>query len=221
MKAWPSLPELVADLPIPPGVVLGRLRRDEVPALVRSLAAWFPDIVVGAESRHLREAFYFEQTALEGNDDPAILPMVARAAGEIVALVTFERNDDARTLTSPMGAVSPAYRGSGLGVLGYPMMERLGRAIGAELLLVYVTLKAPHEQKLAERSGFRLAGIIPGHDRDMVRPGEIRRVHEAVYAKLLGDATLVEAPAMEALTPTTRRLFELLSASPDGDSPRG
>jgi len=216
MKPWPRLDVAFSDLRVPEGITLRLLRESEIPELVAALASWFPDIVVGSESRHLREEFYRREATLEGSGgDRPVLAVTAWAGGRLVALVTFEKDVDARTLTSPMAAVAPDHRGTGLGLLGYPMLERIGRAIEAELLLVYVTLKAPHEQKLAERSGFQLVGILPGYDRDMIRPGEVRRVYEAVYTKSLAPEA-VEEPSMDALTPATRALFDVLFRSARG-----
>ena len=63
--------------------------------------------------------------------------------------------------------------------------------------LVYgmATLKAPHAQRAFERAGWQLIGITPGYDREMVAPGVVKRVYEAVYAKVLVARRRPVAPA--------------------------
>jgi FlaA1/EpsC-like NDP-sugar epimerase len=50
------------------------------------------------------------------------------------------------------------------------LFETLGALMGAELLLVGVTLASKGQQLLAERRGFSLCGLVPGFDRDQ-QPG--------------------------------------------------
>jgi hypothetical protein len=72
--------------------------------------------------------------------------------------VALEREVAARTLHGCLGA------------LGVPLFETLGALMGAELLLVGVTLASKGQQLLAERRGFSLCGLVPGFDRDQ-QPG--------------------------------------------------
>jgi hypothetical protein len=78
---WSSATSVLASTKRPKGYELERLARADVPRLVVSLAAWYPDIVVGAESCHLDEAFYYEETSLSDDDDKdrSILPVVAKS----------------------------------------------------------------------------------------------------------------------------------------------
>jgi hypothetical protein len=72
------------------------------------------------------------------------------------------------------------------------------------------TLKAPHAQRAFERAGWQLIGITPGYDREMVAPGVVKRVYEAVYTKVLvADAGLLR-PQRQNLTPRTQAFFESL-----------
>ena len=47
-------------------------------------------------------------------------------------MITFEKNALSRTITCRLGAVDPQHRGT-LGLLGAMLLEKVGRAIGAEL----------------------------------------------------------------------------------------
>jgi hypothetical protein len=53
-------------------------------------------------------------------------------------------------------------------------------------------------------------GIVPAHDPDMVRPGTVQRVFEALYIKLLVPPEQILEPSLDALLPETRRLYEFL-----------
>jgi hypothetical protein len=207
---WVALISL--KVPLPAGYRLTVLRRDEVAALVAKLRAWYPDIVVGAESGHLRPEFYEAHCAFEGDEsaDKNLLAVLGKRGDDVAALVTFERDVEARTLTSRMGAVASEHRGSGIAQVGPLLLEAMGRAMGAGLAYYFVTLKSPHQQVLAERCGFQLVGIVPGFDRDMVTAGTVRRVYEGLYAKLLVGSEEVMLPPEGALTPKTQALWSFL-----------
>jgi hypothetical protein len=208
---WPELSEIFQQIKMPEGFSLEQLSKADVSSLTNLLVSWYPDIVVGAESRHLNNQFYYQDTYLAGGEsNKAVLPIVARNAGAIVGFVSFQKNSESRVLTSPMGAISPDHRKSGASVMGWGLIEVLGRAMGAELLVAYVTLKFPHQQILAEKYGFKIVGIIPGNDRDMIRPGEVRRVYEAIFVKLLCESSLLSVPEMKAMTPKTQDLWNYL-----------
>jgi hypothetical protein len=208
---WSNVPEVLADTKPPTGYELARLRREDVPELVAALRLWYPNIVVGAESCHLDAEFYYEETMLaDVIEDRAVYPIVAKSGDSTVAMITFEKNNHARTITSRMGAIAPEHRGPGLALLGPMLLEKIGRAIGAELAYYFATLKTPHQQILAERQRYQLVGIVPAYDRDMVRAGEVRRVYEAIYARVLIGAELIELPGPDALTARTRALWATL-----------
>ena len=72
------------------------------------------------------------------------------------------------------------------------------------------TLKAPHAQRAFERAGWRLIGITPGYDQEIVAPGVVRRVYEAVYTKVLVDEASLLRPERHNLTPETLGLLQHL-----------
>jgi hypothetical protein len=208
---WSLASTALADTKTPSGYQLVPMSRSDVAEVTRKLGEWYPDIVVGAESCHLDPEFYHAQVMLDETQiDRPIFSAVAKHDQAIVAMITFEKNSRALTITSRMGAVAPEHRGPGLGLLGPVLLEKIGRAIGAELAYYFATLKTPHQQVLAERSRYRLVGIVPAFDRDMIRPGEVKRVYEAIYAKVLVEPEGVLTPPAEALTIRTRALFNAL-----------
>jgi hypothetical protein len=68
-------------------------------------------------------------------------------------------------------------------------------------------LKAPHAQRAFERAGWQLIAIAPGYDRELVAPGVVKRVFEAVYAKVLVAPSGLLFPQPHNLTPRTQAFF--------------
>ena len=65
-------------------------------------------------------------------------------------------------------------------------------------------------QGLKERMGWQLIGITPGFDQEVIRPGHVKRVYEAIYAKVLVSAEQLLHPRATDLTPAVKALFDLL-----------
>jgi len=211
LMSWNSAGAVLEQTVMPQSYNLRQMAREDVPEITTNLRLWYPDIVVGSESCHLSEDFYYRNTALLGQPGEwSIFPIVVKHGDVPVGMITYERNVDARTITSRMGALSAEHRGSGLALLGPILLEKIGRAMGAELAYYYATLKSRDQQVLAERMRFTLVGIVPAFDRDMIRPGEVRRVHEAIYAKVLAGAEALAPPERETLTRRTKAVWDVL-----------
>lgn len=194
----------------PVGYSLHHARPEDVPELTARLRDWYPDIVVGAESGHLEPEFYQHDVYLAGGDPNAtLITLIARdqAHHAIVAALSLSRDARARTISGRLGAVDPEHRATTLGFLGVGLLQAFGRAMGAELAYYFATLKSRHQQVIAERFGFDAVGIVPAFDRDMIEPGQVRRVYEVLYAKVLVDPSEVVPPAPEAMTARTRALY--------------
>jgi hypothetical protein len=115
-----------------------------------------------------------------------------------------------RLLYARLGVISPRHRGKRLGHTFALLTEAIGRAIGMGMIYGLATLKVPHVQRVFEALGWQLIGITPGYDREMVAPGVVKRVYEAIYAKVLvADARLLR-PSARNLTERTRAFFRLL-----------
>jgi hypothetical protein len=84
--------------------------------------------------------------------------------------------------------------------------------MGAAFMYTMATLKIPYMQRALEKAGYRILGFFPGYDREEVAPGVVKRVYEAVYAKLLVPENEVLRPDPKNLTPNSKVLFELLFA---------
>ena len=112
--------------------------------------------------------------------------------------------------------LAPEHRGAGLSVLAMQGTEHLGRTMGAAFMYALATLQHPYAQRALERAGYRLLGFFPGYDRVEVSPGIVKRVYQAVYAKLLVAEDEVHWPDPKNMSPHARALFELLFADRPG-----
>jgi len=110
---------------------------------------------------------------------------------------------------APQHAFVGLFRGIRVG------MEEAGQRMGAAFIYALVTLKHPHVQQALEHAGYRLLGLFPGYDRELVAPGVVKRVYQAVYAKLLAPEDRVLRPDPKNMTPTAKALYELLFPEPD------
>jgi hypothetical protein len=201
---------MLSGIQMPDGVRVEQLGRGDIDDVIARLRGWYPDIVVGTESRHLDRSFYEREWSLRGEEhDRPFYGLVSRAtdSGDLVSFMSLEKNVLGRQISSPMGAVEPTSRGLGIGQLGTIILEQIGRAIGAEVAFYQVTLKTMRQQKNAERHGFKLCGILPAIDRDAIGPGVVKRVYEGVYVKVLADPAEVHVPAWSDLGESARALW--------------
>ncbi len=204
---------------MPRGYRLELLNPDDVTHFIKLLTEWYPDIQAGCESRFLRKDFY-KTTLLPGDLPPRkrfFLPIVFRheSSGELAGCIFLEKNESALTITSPLGVIATNHRHtrSGISCLPSVLISEVGRMMGLELAFYISTLRAPSNQVIAEKTGYKLVGIIPGNDRDMVSPGVTKRVFEAIYAKLLVPENSLYVPSEKSLTKNTRNLWSELFPS--------
>ncbi len=74
--------------------------------------------------------------------------------------------------------------------------------MGAEFLFGLATLKIPHMQSALEKAGFQLIGFTSGYDCEEVAPGDVRRVFEGVFCKVLVPEDELMRPDPANLTPS-------------------
>ena len=215
---WVTVEELARSVPLPPGYRFEILRRDDVPAVIGALRAWFPNIEVGAASCFLRPDFYSQRVHLSDSAraDAAcdMLVVLARFGDELVAVYAGQIDADARVATARLAVIAPHHRGVQLGTAAPRLIEAGGRVMGMDLACFMGTLAMPQVQVAAEHLGWQLAGIVPGSDLEVVRPGEVRRVYEALYVKLLCSRDRLHPVDSDNMTPATRRLYQLLFGEP-------
>ena len=82
--------------------------------------------------------------------------------------------------------------------------------MGMGMVYGLATLKAPNMQVSFERAGWQLIGIIPGFDRELIGPGQVKRVFEAIYVKVLVAENEFLRPSVAGMTPITNALCNFL-----------
>ena len=207
---WPSTEAMAALVGLPEGYRLERLKRHEVAALVAAIKEWYPDISVGLASCYLREDFYHHNAFLDDENEKDLLVMLVKRGDELAAMGSWQREPEALSIYARFGAVAPQHRGAKLAVRAMEFGECLARAMGAGFIYGLATLKVPSMQLALEHAGYHLFGFVPGYDREMVAPGVVKRVYEALYAKVLVPDDQLLRPDPKNLTPRTKALFDML-----------
>ena len=200
----------IAKVPLPRGYRLELLQRREIPAVAAASKAWFPEISVGSASCYLREDFFRDHVYLPGGPEKDVLVVLIKQGRELAGLFSCERDCNTLALYARLGVIAPPHRGMGLSNAFALLAEAIGRALGMEMIYGMATLKVPHVQRVFETLGWQLIGITPGYDREMIEPGVVKRVYEAVYAKVLVAETGLLRPSARNLTERTRAFFRLL-----------
>lgn len=217
---WTTIDQITLLAPLPDGYHYDGLSSAQVPALIEGIRQWHPDIAVGGGSCYLREEFYAANVCLDGETGKDVFVGVFKRDDELVGMWSWERNADALTLYGRLIVISPAHRSAKLASAVMPLAERAGRAMGAEFLFGLATLKIPHMQHALERAGFQLIGFTSGYDCEEVAPGDIKRVFEGAYCKVLVPEGELVRPDPKNLTPRARALFEVLFPQPGAREPR-
>lgn len=211
---WPDLDELSKQVPLPAGFRYAQLRRIDVPALISAIAAWYPDVSVGAASCFLEQDFYERDASFAGEAERNLWVVLVWKDTELVGFASWDREPAAQTLYARFGVISPSHRGARLAFFAMQLGEAAGRAMRYGFIYTLATLKVPQMQQALERAGYQLLGFAPGYDRELVSPGVVKRVYEAFYAKILVPEEELLRPSLSNMTPKTRELFELLFPQP-------
>ena len=201
---------IAARAPLAEGYRLELLERTEVAALIGFIATWFPDIRVGGASGYLREAFYAEKVYFDDARHGNVIVHLLKHGDEFAGVFSCELDRDSLSIYAGIAVVMPRHRGAHLAQAGIWFSETIGRRRGMGLAYGMATLTAPHAQRAFERAGWRLIGITPGYDQEIVAPGVVRRVYEAVYTKVLVDEASLLRPERHNLTPETLGLLQHL-----------
>jgi hypothetical protein len=207
---WAALDRLAAQAPVADGYRLTLIDRAEIDAVIAFIGRWYPDVGVGSASGYLQPSFYEQRVWFADGPQRDVIVAALKHGDELVGVYSFECDREALCIHARLGAAAPAHRGSGLAFGGIAFTECAARCMGMGIVYGMATLKAPHAQRAFERAGWLLIGIAPGFDREMVAPGVVRRVFEAMYAKaLVGDGALL-SPHVHNMTARTREMFQRL-----------
>ncbi|MCY7289003.1 MAG: hypothetical protein LH624_12305 [Cryobacterium sp.] len=207
---WPAAESLMAIVPPPAGYHYELLRGVDVPELVRKVDEWFPGLSVSNASCFLRPDFYTSRVVLDEDSDRDFFVLMFKKGDEWAGMLSVERDRDSKVIYGRIGTIAEAHRGARLSKCFPALMEAMGNSMGMGMVYSLATLKVPHMQTGFEKAGWQLIGIIPGFDRELVGPDQVKRVFEAIYVKVLVTTSEFVVPTRDAMTPTTRALFDLL-----------
>jgi hypothetical protein len=207
---WPTIEALATLAPLPAGYRFAPIDLAGLVPLIAALKSWYPEISVGSNSCYLREDFYRDRVCLGNGTEKDIYASRIMFGNDLIGFWSFEREVDSLAIYGRLIVVAPAHRGARLTAHAMAGTESIGRAMGAAFMYTFVTLKNPYAQQALERAGYRLLGFFPGRDREEIAPGVVKRVYQAVYAKLLVSADKVHWPEVKNMTPKARETYELL-----------
>ena len=213
---WPTIKTMRELIPLPAGYDFLAFEHVHIAPMIAGLNEWHPEIAAGVSSCYLREDFYLNRVVMSGEADADILVVPIPFNGEMIGMWSFEREVDSLAIYGCLIALAPKHRGAGLSVTAMKGTEHLGRNMGAAFMYALATLQHPYAQRALESAGYRLLGFFPGYDRVEVSPGIVKRVYQAVYAKLLVAEDEVHWPDPKNMSPRARALFEMLFADRPG-----
>ena len=216
---WPAIETLRELIPLPAGYDFLEFERAHIAPLIAALKEWHPEIAAGVSSCYLREDFYLNRVAhvtTGGGLDADVMVVPIAFNGAMIGMWSFEREIDSLAIYGRLIVLAQEHRGAGLSVLAMQGTEHIGRTMGAAFMYALATLQHPYAQRALESAGYRLLGFFPGYDRVEVAPGIVKRVYQAVYAKLLVAEDEVHWPDPKNMSPRARALFELLFADRPG-----
>jgi GNAT superfamily N-acetyltransferase len=207
---WLTIDAFAGLVALPPGYHFEQVGRVNVGPIIAAIREWYPGISASVASCYLREDFYLKRVCLDGEVDKDIWAVRIMYHEEMAGFWSFEREVDSLAIYGRLLVVAPAHRGAGLSDRTLAGAESVGRAMGAAFIYGMAGLKNTYVQQAFEHADYRLLGFFPGYDREEVAPGVIKRVYQAVYAKLLVPEDEVLWPDPKNMTPKARALYTLL-----------
>jgi hypothetical protein len=203
-----NLEELASGVPLGAGYRFEPMQRHEITPLVDLLTQWYPRISVGGASHYLRESFYSNKVCFPDTPDREHVVLMLKQNDELAGMFACKLDYETLSIYAGLGVGGPQYRGANLAHAGMVFTEALGRHLGMGYLFGMATLQNPYAQQAFERAGWQLIGITPGYDRELVAPDMVKRVYEAVYARVLVSGAGLHPPDRKNLTPLTQSFFD-------------
>jgi hypothetical protein len=212
-----EIQRFAAAAPLAAGYHFELLQRTEILELVAALTNWFPDISVGGASCYLQTDFYARKAFFDDAPEQDTLVFLLKTDNEIAGMFSFDLDHSTQSIYAGLGVASPSHHGSNLAQAGMAVVEAIGRHLGMGYIFGMATLRHPYAQRAFERAGWELIGVTPGYDRELVAPGVVKRVYEAMYAKVLESDAGVQHPLRDNLTPRTQAYFDAIATKCGAD----
>jgi GNAT superfamily N-acetyltransferase len=205
---WPTIQSINEAFPLPHGYRFRYLLDSDIDALIQHLPDWHPNVRAGVASAFLDKSYYLNKVAINAEPEKdSVFLLIVDGKGSVIGFVQGERDQNNRSFYGGLGVIAPEHRGHGIHKVIPRLAEWMTRAMNFEFVYVMATLQHQIVQKMYESEGYTLIGFTPGYDREEVAPGVIKRVFEAVYAKVLISDDQLLWPSLDNLTPRARELF--------------
>ena len=205
-----DISRLAAVAPLTAGYRFELLRRNEIGDVIALLHSWYRDVSVGSAACHFEECYYENEVLFEDSPQRDAIVLTLKSDVELAGVFSCKLDQPTRSIYAGLGVAAAEHRGASIAHAGIVFVEALAQHLGMGFAYGMATLKHPYAQLAFERAGWRLVGIAPGYDRELISPGVVRRVYEAVYVKVFGDDLL--RPLLHNMTPRTQALFSSLFA---------
>lgn len=205
-----DIERFAASAPLAPGYRFELLTRSEIPVLIDGLSRWYRDISIGGASCYLQEQYYQQKVFFPDVPQRPSIVLTLKQGAELAGVFSCTLDHATQSIYGGLGVSAPEHRGSNVAFAGMTFIEAVARHLGMGFIFGMATLKHRFAQEACERAGWQLIGIAPGYDRELIAPGVVKRVHEAIYAKVLEAESGLLRPQPHDLTPRTRALFDLL-----------
>jgi hypothetical protein len=208
-----DIQRLAESAPLGAGYRFELLTRAEVGPLIAGLSAWHSAISVGGASCYLQEQYYGAKVFFADAPERESVVLTLKCGADLVGMFSCTVDLATQSIYAGLGVAAPGHRGANLAYAGMTFVETVARHLGMGFVFGMATLKHPYVQRACERAGWQLIGIAPGYDRELVAPGVVKRVYEAIYAKVLEPDGGVLPPQPHNLTPRTQALFDSIFQS--------
>jgi hypothetical protein len=203
-----DLTRLAAEAPLTAGYRFELLQRSEIRVVIAALRGWYRDVSVGSAACHFEERHYDDEVFFDDSPQRDAIVLTLKNGAALAGVFSCKLDQPTRSIYAGLGVAAAEHRGASIAHAGIRFVEALARHLGMGFVYGMATLKHPYAQLAFERASWRLVGIAPGYDRELVAPGVVKRVYEAVYAKVCDDDLL--QPIRHNLTPRTQALFSTL-----------
>jgi RimJ/RimL family protein N-acetyltransferase len=188
------------------------------------LARWHPDLLSGSGRALATAEHHHTQVALAehgGNAAIAERPfchLLLQRGEKIAAFSAFSVDSAVVNLIADLGVVDPTQQGHGLMLRMARAVLFLAAALRVETVLSWATLSHLGAQRVAQRAGLSLWGLVPASEVVVGSDGKPRYTVEALYGASLVPKSRAHWPSPDRITPGLRDLARHIRAQAEAET---
>ena len=218
---WPDVDALLAhpdcDVRLPPGYRLRAQTPADIAALTGPdglLARWHPGLLHGTGQALATAAHHHEHVAFfDAHSMPSIAArpychLLLCREGQPVAFCALSVDEPGVNLFAELGVVDPQWQGQGLMVQVARAVLWIAVALRVETVLAWATLAHVGAQRVAQRAGLSLWGVVPASEVAVAADGRTLYAYEALFGASLIPADQAHWPDGEHVRPHVRALAQ-------------